>query len=267
MKISTFNINSIRTRLPILKDFILKHSPDLLLCQEVKCEEKDFPFLELNYLQDLNYTFHYKLQKAYNGVLTLSKLKSELIHTSLPNFKDESARYLEIKLLENNIHIINVYIPNGNPIADSSKYQYKLAFLQNLYNHLLTLSQQKINYIIAGDFNIIPTKNDLYSEASFLNDALYQKEVKDLYFKMLNLPLVDSLNIFSNDKTYTWWDYRNNSLEKNQGVRIDHILTSPNLANYLNSAEVIKEPRYQEKPSDHTPVIAMFNKISLTNIQ
>ncbi|MGV3278302.1 exodeoxyribonuclease III [Rickettsiales bacterium LUAb2] len=250
MLIATFNVNSFRSRLPLVLNWIKTHKPSVLMLQEIKGLEDCFPKTELD---ELNYNYSFKLQKTYNGVATLSPFTIEEINNSIPNFIDEQARFLETKI--NNIHFINVYIPNGNPI-DTDKYTYKLNWLNAFYKYISELVDNNTDFVIAGDFNIIPYEYDVYNPASFKNDALYQTEVRKIYFKLLNLGLTDAIDItYPNQKErYTWWDYRNAGFIQNKGVRIDHILLSPRIASQLTNSHIDKTLRNEEKPSDHTPV-------------
>ena len=256
MLLTTWNVNSLKTRIKKVHELLTIKQPDFLLLQEIKGLDETI-FQQFN---TLGYTSYYNLQKTYNGVATISKLKGDVLYTELPHFPDEQARYLEIKY--GNLHVINVYIPNGNPI-NTEKYKYKLAWLVHLYQHLRSLLFNDIPFIIAGDFNIAPEDSDVYSVKAFQNDALTEPQVRDIFFKIMNFGLVDAVKIqYSNsEKIYTWWDYRHNAFHKNNGARIDHILLSPYIADSFLSANIDTLPRSAEQPSDHTPVSCLFNSL------
>lgn len=254
MLIATWNVNSLKARLNTVVDWLKTNQPDILMLQEIKGENN---LLSPSHCPDLGYYSVHSLQRTYNGVCTLSKEPARIINNSLVYLKDPQARYLEVKI--NGITFINIYAPNGNPI-DSDKYTYKLSWLTALYNHLKGLVDKRVPFVLAGDFNIIPKGRDTYSEAAFKNDALYQLEPRQIYFKLLNLGLTDALETYALSKpgaeaVYTWWSYRAFGFEKNHGVRIDHILLSPELADRLKTCKVDKEVRGSVKPSDHAPVI------------
>lgn len=255
MLVATWNVNSLKSRLPIVLEWLEYKQPDILLLQEIKGLEHIYP---KDKLKELGYYSAENLQATYNGVSILSKNPITVLNKNIPNFSDIQARYLEV--LINDLKIINIYVPNGNPIT-SEKYTYKLNWLNALYNHLNNLLEKQENFVIAGDFNIIPYDYDVYNPEAFKEDALFQPEIKQLYFKMLNLGLTDVIDIYYPQKKerYTWWDYRNLGFEKNKGVRIDHILLSPSVATKLTSCEIDRIPRTKEKPSDHTPVLCELN--------
>lgn len=255
MKLATWNVNSLKSRLEIVKEWLQHNQVDFLLLQEIKGLDKEI-FKEF---ESLGYKSYYHLQKTYNGVATLSKHDCKIINKNLPNFEDEQARFIEVE--HNGIHILNAYMPNGNPV-ESEKFPYKINWTTQLYNHLKELTYNNIDFVLAGDFNIAPRDIDVYSIKSFKNDALTKQESRDLYYKMLNLGLTDVVELKYNNspKIYTWWDYRNISFEKNNGLRIDHILLSPKLADNYQDVEIDKKPREKEKPSDHTPVICTLSE-------
>ncbi|MFL1780994.1 Exodeoxyribonuclease III [Candidatus Hepatincolaceae symbiont of Richtersius coronifer] len=252
MQIATWNVNSLKVRLDIVKSWLIANPVDFLLLQEIKGLDEEI------FRQFGNYQHYFILQKAYNGVATLSKYKCKIANKIIPDLIDEQSRFLEI--IYQDIHLINIYIPNGNPI-NTPKYDYKLIWLDKLYSYLEKLVEQEKNFIIAGDFNIAPKDKDVYSVEAFKNDALIQKAVKDFYFKLINLGLTDVIdfqypytkNIFS------WWDYRNSGFARDHGARIDHILISPYLTTYYKNSYIDKLPRQLEQPSDHTPVICELN--------
>lgn len=256
MLLTTWNVNSLKTRATKVHELLTIKQPDFLLLQEIKGLDETI----FQQFDSLGYTSYYNLQKTYNGVAILGKRKGNVLYTELPHFPDEQARYLEIKY--GDLHIINVYVPNGNPI-NTEKYTYKLMWLEHLYQHLRSLLLNDIPFIIAGDFNIAPEDSDIYSINAFKNDALTTNKVRDIFFKIMNLGLVDAVKVqhTNSEKIYTWWDYRNNAFPKNNGARIDHILLSPYVADNFLSVNIDTLPRSAEQPSDHTPVSCHFRYI------
>lgn len=256
MKIATWNVNSLKSRLDLVKEWLGNNPVDFLLLQEIKGLDEEI-FKEF---KPLGYNSYFHLQKTYNGVAILSKHNCEIVHKNLPNYSDEQARFIEVKY--NNIHILNAYMPNGNPLG-TEKFDYKIAWTTAMYNHLKSLVENNIDFALGGDFNIAPKDIDVYSTKAFENDALTHKNSRDLYFKMLNLGLIDTLE-FKHPNTkniFTWWDYRNAGFAKDNGVRIDHILLSPSLADKFLDVIIDKVPRLKDKPSDHTPVVCILELI------
>jgi exodeoxyribonuclease-3 len=256
VQIATWNVNSLKTRLEIVKEWLVLNPVDFLLLQEIKGENEEI-FKEF---EDLGYKSYFHLQKTYNGVATLARGECSVVHRGLPGFEDLQARFIEVEC--DGVHILNGYMPNGNPI-DTDKFTYKIAWLNALYSYVQGLVENNVDFILAGDFNIAPLDMDVYSVAAFANDALTSKAARDIYFKMLNLGLLDALR-FKNPRVqnlFTWWDYRNTGFAKDNGVRIDHILLSPKLADGFKDAFVDKVPRLKDKPSDHTPVVCVVEDL------
>ena len=256
MRIATFNVNSLKLRLDTVLSILKKCNIDVMLLQEIKGNEDIFPH---TVMQENNINVQYKLQKAYNGVATLSPTyEVNMVRNYLYN-KDDSARFLHC--IVNDIHIINVYVPNGNPV-DSEKFIYKIEWQEHLYNYIYDLFKQKEHFVLAGDFNIIPYEKDAYNINVFNNNALYRPETKKLYFELLNLGLVDCFNLYQHSisNRYTWWDYRNKSYDKNHGVRIDHIFASPKVSENITNMNIEISVRSEEKPSDHAPVWIDYKK-------
>lgn len=249
MKIASWNINSLKVRLDHVKNFLTSNQPDLLMVQELKGTE--FPAHEF---EPLGYITDAVVQKAYNGVAVFSKRPFEMILNKLPgDDTDDHARYQEIQIGQN--RFINIYAPNGNPV-DSDKFPYKLNWLSRLKNRLEQLKNENIPFAIGGDFNIIPEAKDCFDPKVWANDALFRIESRRKYRAILNLGLTDAFRVFNNQsKQYTFWDYQAGSWEKNNGIRIDHFLLSPELADRLQSCTIDTAPRALEKPSDHTPII------------
>ena len=253
MKISSWNVNSVRARIENIKDYLNKFSPNILLMQEIKTEEKNFPF---NEFEDLGYHSYVFGQKSYNGVAIISKKKLENVSTDIIKDKLKPARTIsaEFEFKKRKILVINIYTPNGNPV-DTEKYDYKKKWLNDLTKVLKKLGQKNENIILSGDFNIIPAAEDVYNAKSFEDDALFRLEIRKKYREILNMGYVDSYrHKYPDTEGYTFWDYMRGAWQKNNGMRIDHFLLSNSLINILKNVSINKTPRGKEKPSDHTPI-------------
>ena len=253
MKISSWNVNSVRARIENIKDYLNKFSPNILLMQEIKTEEKNFPF---NEFEDLGYHSYVFGQKSYNGVAIISKKKLENVSTDIIKDKLKQARTIsaECEFKKRKILVINIYTPNGNPV-DTEKYDYKKKWLNDLTKVLKKLGQKNENIILSGDFNIIPAAEDVYNAKSFEDDALFRLEIRKKYREILNMGYVDSYrHKYPDTEGYTFWDYMRGAWQKNNGMRIDHFLLSNSLINILKNVSINKTPRGKEKPSDHTPI-------------
>ena len=253
MKISSWNVNSVRARIENIKEYLNKFSPNILLMQEIKTEEKNFPF---NEFEDLGYHSYVFGQKSYNGVAIISKKKLENVSTDIIKDKLKQARTIsaEFEFKKRKILVINIYTPNGNPV-DTEKYDYKKKWLNDLTKVLKKLGQKNENIILSGDFNIIPAAEDVYNAKSFEDDALFRLEIRKKYREILNMGYVDSYrHKYPDTEGYTFWDYMRGAWQKNNGMRIDHFLLSNSLINILKNVSINKTPRGKEKPSDHTPI-------------
>ena len=253
MIISSWNVNSVRARIENIKDYLKKYSPDILLMQEIKTEDQNFPYEDF---KKLSYECHVFGQKSYNGVAIVSKLKLSNIKIDLIKDKLKQSRIIsgEVEFKKKKIQLINIYVPNGNPV-DTDKYKYKVTWLDSLIKQLENLSKKNQNIILAGDFNIIPEENDVYNPKSFEDDALFRLEIRKKYRTMINMGYVDAFRHFYSEKEgYTFWDYMRGAWQKNNGMRIDHFLVSNSLTNLLKKININKNPRGKEKPSDHTPI-------------
>lgn len=258
MKVATWNVNSIRVRLPHVKDFIIKQAPDVLLLQELKAQDKDIPASEL---EDLGYNLIFKGQKAYNGVAILSKHPITDIVTNLDdNGDDEQARYIECWIDSKNsgFRVASIYLPNGNPI-NTDKFSYKLEWMTKLKNHVEKILHNEEIIILGGDFNICPEDRDAANPESMRNDALFQPESRAKFREIINLGYYDAWRSLFPEKTnWSYWDY-GRAFEQNKGLRIDHFLLSPLAIDKLSSIEIDTYHRSLEKPSDHAPVIINLN--------
>ncbi len=253
MKITSWNVNSVRARILNVKDYLKKSDPDILLMQEIKTEENSFPFNEFT---DLGYKSYVYGQKSYNGVAFISKKKIDKIDTNFIKDEKKQSRIITADINNKSIKIklINVYVPNGNPI-NTDKYIYKLNWLNNFIQKIKKLLKLNNNVIIGGDFNVIPEKNDVYDYKKYENDALFKLEIRKKYQELINLGFHDIYRYFNKDKSeYTFWDYMAGSWQKNNGLRIDHFLVSNNLLDKVKGININKKPRAKVKPSDHTPI-------------
>jgi len=253
MIISSWNVNSVRARINNILDYTKESEPDILFLQEIKTQEVNFP---KDVFKKAGYNSYVFGQKSYNGVAFLSKFKIANIDTNFVNDKLKQSRIItgEIKIGSKNIKLINVYIPNGNPI-NTEKYDYKKNWL-NLFNkNIKKILKEHSNIIISGDFNIIPETIDVYDSKRYENDALFKLEIRKKYRELINLGFVDVYRHYNKTKQeYTFWDYFAGSWQKNFGMRIDHFLVSNSILENLKSVNINKKPRSKLKPSDHTPI-------------
>ena len=253
MKISSWNVNSVRARIENIKDYLNKFSPNILLMQEIKTEEKNFPF---NEFEDLGYHSYVFGQKSYNGVAIISKKKLENVSTDIIKDKLKQARTIsaEFEFKKRKILVINIYTPNGNPV-DTEKYDYKLYWLDSFIKTIKKNLKENGNIIIGGDFNIIPAAEDVHNPKSYENDALFRLEIRKRFREIINLGFFDTYRYIYPDKEgYTFWDYMSGAWQKNNGMRIDHFLVSSSLIDSIKDVKINKYPRGREKPSDHTPI-------------
>ena len=253
MIISSWNVNSVRARIDNIKSYLLKYKPDILMMQEIKTEDVNFPYDDFS---AMDYESHVSGQKSYNGVAIISKGKLKNIKTDLIKDKLKQSRIIsaELEYKKKNIQLINIYTPNGNPV-DTDKYKYKKQWLDDLIKQLKNLSKKNSNIILAGDFNIIPAPEDVYNPKSFEDDALFRLEIRKKLREMINLGFSDVYRHFNETKEgYTFWDYMRGAWQKNNGMRIDHFLVSNSLIDQIKGININKDPRGREKPSDHTPI-------------
>jgi exodeoxyribonuclease III len=250
VKIATWNVNSVRSRLPILLDWLGEAAPDVVLLQETKCTDDQFPRLEI---EDKGYNIETAGQKSYNGVAILSKSPIEVDLRALPGDpEDEQARYIEA--FTGGVRVASIYLPNGNP-TDGPKYPYKLAWMERLYAHVQTLLADEDAFALGGDYNVTPDDGDLYDPEGWRDDALCRPETRAAWRKIMYLGLTDALRATSPEVgRYTYWDYRAGAWSKDHGLRIDHFLLSPQAADRLVDTGIDRGPRGREKTSDHTPV-------------
>ncbi len=253
MLISSWNVNSVRARIENIKSYLIKYKPDILMMQEIKTEDINFPYDDFS---ALNYESHVFGQKSYNGVAIISKNKLKNIKTNLIKDKLKQSRIIsaEVEYKKKNIQLINIYTPNGNPV-DTEKYSYKINWLNDLIKQLKSSFKKNPNIILGGDFNIIPSAEDVYNPKGFENDALYRLEIRKKLREIINLGFNDTYRHFHETKEgYTYWDYMRGAWQKNNGMRIDHFIVSNYIIDQIKSININKDPRGREKPSDHTPI-------------
>lgn len=250
VKIATWNVNSVKARLPHLLRWLDEFSPDIVLLQELKCLEENFPAIEIG---DKGYNVAVAGQKTYNGVAILSKSPIDIEETELPgNPEDQQARYIEA--FTSNLRVASIYLPNGNPIG-TEKFDYKLEFMERLYLHAKKLLASEDALVLGGDYNVIVEDDDVYDPKAWLEDALYQPESRAAWRKIQYLGLTEAFRaLHSEAGRYSHWDYRGGAWNRDLGIRIDHLFLSPAAADRLTASGIDKTPRSWEKPSDHTPV-------------
>lgn len=249
MKLATWNVNSLKVRLPHLLEWLAANPIDVVCLQETKQQDADFPQAEL---LAAGYHSAYAGQKTYNGVAILSRAPLCDVQYGIPDFEDEQKRVIAATV--NGIRVICVYIPNGQSL-DSDKYQYKLKWLAALRAWLQDELTRFPKLALLGDFNIAPEDRDVYDPAGWAGNVLVSEPERDAFQGLLQLGLRDAFRLFEQaEKSYSWWDYRMLAFRRNLGLRIDHILISGALQ--CSSCLIDKAPRKLERPSDHTPVVA-----------
>jgi exodeoxyribonuclease-3 len=251
LTVATWNVNSIKARLPNILDWLREARPDVVLMQELKCEEPAFPELEIG---DLGYNVAVNGQKSWNGVAILSKRPLEDVERGLPgDDNDGQARYIEATV--GDLRVASLYLPNGNP-ADSEKYPYKLAWMDRLRDRAKALLETEQPFLLGGDYNVIPEPEDVYDPAGWETDALYRPETRRRFRAVLHLGLTEAYRALHPEPgAFTYWDYKGRAWEADRGLRIDHFLLSPQAADRLIDCRIDKSPRARPKASDHTPVI------------
>jgi exodeoxyribonuclease-3 len=258
LKIAAWNVNSILARLPTALKVFEEVDADIWCLQEIKCEDPRFPRLEFEAMGFNIETFG---QKSYNGVAILSKHRIEEFVRGVPGLEHEHARYIEAVIAAPGgpVRVASIYAPNGNPIG-TEKFQFKLAFMEALRAHLSALLPLEERFVIAGDYNVIPRDVDCHDPAAWTGDALFQPETRAAYRALQNLGLADAyMQADAAAHKYTFWDYQAGAWLKGHGIRIDHMLLSPQAADTLESFEIFKKARSLEKASDHVPIVASFS--------
>ncbi len=254
MKIATWNVNSIRVRLPQVLEWLKQERPDALCLQETKITDADFPAAAFH---EAGYQTVYSGQKTYNGVATLSRTPAQQIVTVLPDADSAQKRFMAATI--GGVRVINVYVPNGEEVG-SEKFSYKLSWLQALDKYLAKELPAHPRLALLGDYNIAPEERDVHDPTLWAGHVLFSDQERAAFQKLIQLGLEDVFRKFDQaEKSFSWWDYRAAAFRRNNGLRIDHILCSTALAAGCSSCRIDREPRKHERPSDHVPVIAEFS--------
>ena len=254
MRIATWNVNSIKQRVDAAVAWLKERAPDIVCFQETKCVDDAFP---REPFEALGYNVAVHGQKTFNGVAILSKLPFDEVTPRLPGDReDDHARFIEAQVSTPSgvVRVASIYLPNGNPTG-TDKYTYKIKWMERLHHYVherLTLEEP---LVLAGDYNVIPAPRDARDPAVWTNDALFLPQTRDKFYALVNLGLTDALRAVNDEAgIYTFWDYQAGAWQKNNGIRIDHLLLSPQAADRLAGAGIDKHVRAWEKPSDHVPV-------------
>ncbi|MBI5790796.1 MAG: exodeoxyribonuclease III [Rhodocyclales bacterium] len=254
MKIATWNVNSLKVRLPHVLDWLAATQADVLCLQETKMEEKAFPHAEL---EAAGYRAVHNGQKTYNGVAVLARNGLDEVACDIPGFTDEQKRVLAATV--DGVRVVCAYMPNGQAVG-SDKYEYKLRWLAALADHLRDELQRFPKLVLLGDFNIAPDDRDVHDPVAWKDQILCSEPERAAFRRFVDLELVDAFRLFEQPpKLYSWWDYRQMGFRLNRGLRIDHILLSAPLAATCTACSIDKAPRKLERPSDHAPVIATLD--------
>jgi exodeoxyribonuclease-3 len=255
LRIASWNVNSVKARLPNVIDWLGKAAPDVVLLQEIKCQDDGFPMLEI---EAAGYRAAVHGQKSYNGVAILSKHPIEDVRRGLPepdgpgSSGDDQSRYIEATI--QGIRIASIYLPNGNPIP-GEKFDYKLRWMRRLITHAKALLAGDIPVVLGGDYNVCPTDDDVYDPLNWQDDALCRPESRALFRELCHLGLTDSFRALHPEPgRFTFWDYQAGAWQRDLGLRIDHLLLSPQAADRLMACDIDKGPRGRDKASDHTPI-------------
>ncbi len=255
MKIATWNINGIRARIGTFLHWLGESQPDIACLQEIKTVDDQFPRMEI---EALGYNVETLGQKGFNGVALLSKLPFDEVNRGLPgDDADEHARFIEgvFSTKSGALRVASLYLPNGNPVGDPVKFPYKLAWMERLERWAKERLALEEPLVMAGDYNVIPEPIDARFPENWVNDALFQPETRQAFRRLENLGFTEAVRAVTDEpNVYTFWDYQAGAWQKNNGIRIDHLMLSPEAANRLASASVEKHVRAWEKPSDHVPV-------------
>ncbi|MDB5439367.1 MAG: exodeoxyribonuclease [Caulobacteraceae bacterium] len=255
MKIATWNVNSVNARLENVLAWFEAAQPDVACLQEIKCVDEKFP---TEAFERLGYNVAVHGQKSFNGVAMLSKTPLEDVRRGLPDGEgDDHARYIEaVTGGAYPVRVGGIYLPNGNPIG-TEKFAYKLAWMGRLHRHAQALLTLEEKLVLCGDYNVIPEPDDADKPEAWLGDALFQPESRGAFRALKNLGLTDAyMQADGTPGGYTFWDYQAGAWQRNHGIRIDHLLLSPQAADVLKGVTIHRDVRAAEKPSDHVPVVA-----------
>jgi exodeoxyribonuclease-3 len=254
MKIATWNINGVKARLGNLLHWLQESAPDVACLQEIKSVDEQFPRAEV---EALGYHVETYGQKGFNGVALLSKLRFDEVNRGLPGDEaDEQARFIEgvFSTSSGALRVVSLYLPNGNPV-ETGKFSYKLGWMERLNRWAEERLKLEEPLVLAGDYNVIPEPLDARHPENWLSDALFQPETRQAFRRLANLGFAEAVrSVTDAPGVYTFWDYQAGAWQKNNGIRIDHLMLSPEAANRLVSASIEKHARTWEKPSDHVPV-------------
>jgi exodeoxyribonuclease-3 len=255
MRIGTWNVNSVKQRHDHLLAVLRTSEPDVLCLQELKCIDEGFPREEI---EALGYAIATHGQRTYNGVAILSKRPLGDVRRGLPGDEsDEQSRYIEAVIPAGSgvLRVASIYLPNGNPIG-TPKFSYKLAWMERLQAHARSLLTLEEPLVLAGDYNVIPEPEDAANPAAWVNDALFQPESREHFRALLHLGLTDAVRSCTEAPgVYSFWDYQAGAFQRNNGIRIDHLLLSPQATDGIRTVSIRKDVRGWEKPSDHVPVL------------
>ncbi|MBB3951228.1 exodeoxyribonuclease III [Aureimonas jatrophae] len=255
MLVATWNINGVKARLDALLAWLDERQPDVVGLQEIKSVDEQFPRAEL---EKRGWHVETHGQKGFNGVALLSKEAPIRVERRLPGApEDEQSRFIEAvyAIGDRRVRVACLYLPNGNPLG-TEKFSYKLDWMARLEQHARTRLGEELPFVLMGDYNVIPQPDDVRDPSAWVNDALYQPESRAAYRRLLHLGLTDAVRAASDaPETYTFWDYQAGSWPKNNGIRIDHVLLSPEAAILLQGVSIDRHVRGWEKPSDHVPVV------------
>ncbi len=253
-KIATWNVNSLKVRLPHVLDWLDTAQPEVLALHETKTVDENFP---IEAIQEAGYQAAFIGQKTYNGVAVICKSEPEVIASAIPDFDDEQRRVLAVN--QSGVTVLNLYVPNGSEVG-SEKYRYKLDWFSRLHPFIDSLQQMNSKVIILGDFNIAPEDRDVHDPAEWEGSVLVSDAERAEFRKLLDAGFTDCYRKFEQEEqSFSWWDYRAAAFRRNRGLRIDHILASQDLAGQCQRCYIDKAPRKLERPSDHTPVVAEFD--------
>ncbi len=256
LKIATFNINNVQRRLPVLLAWLKKAKPDVVCLQELKAAHEAFPAAAI---ARAGYSFVHRGERTWNGVAILARgAKPILTRADLPGDPaDRQSRYIEAAV--DGVLVASIYLPNGNP-QPGPKFDYKLAWFERLIRHAAALKRSRQPVVLAGDYNVVPTDIDIYPSKSWDKDALLQPESRAAFKRLLKQGWTDSVRaLHPGERIYTFWDYKRDRWRRNAGLRIDHILLSPSIADRLKEAGVDKDVRGVQEASDHAPVWAVLD--------
>jgi exodeoxyribonuclease-3 len=251
MKLATWNVNSLRVRLPHLLDWLARHAPDVVCVQETKTEDANFPVAAL---AAAGYQTAFSGQKTYNGVAIVSRVPLADVQAGIPGFDDDQKRV--VTATADDVRVVCAYVPNGQAVG-SEKYEYKLKWLRAFAEWLRVELARHPRLVVLGDYNVAPEDRDVHDPKLWEGQVLCSEDERAAFRRLLDLGLKDSFRLFAQpEKSFTWWDYRMNQFKRNMGLRIDHVLVSSELAPRCTSCAIDVEPRRLERPSDHAPVVA-----------